>query len=418
MSMSMEGLLQVKQYETRQELDVDGNSFYILSFDQSSHIKVSPRAKEIIDKLDGTNSNEEIINDLNAKGISITDKEFDYFIKKFLVPKNMMTNSSNKSGEKKKSYLWLHLPIIESSKFRGLYSILKYLLYSRWVVIPLLIIVSICGVFSVMHLSKYPTDIFNNLNTILVIFLVYLSMFIHELGHATAAYKYDVNVGKIGIGIYLTYFVFFIDMTNTWRLDKNKRIINDVSGMYFQVLTTIPIFVCYMISHNISLLIGIVLILMTSAMNLIPFLRMDGYWLLSDYLNVQNIQVKAFKSIKEMTVELINAKRARKMDENYSISKSVYVYGIYSSVYVLTTCLIILSLLYSVMGLIQNHDLLINKFISLQQNIIHGNISNVLVDLNNLFILFIPVIFVVSLLASFLKRLYLTLKIKGGLKAQ
>ncbi|OMD38827.1 hypothetical protein [Paenibacillus odorifer] len=416
--MSMEGLLQVKQYETRQELDVDGNSFYILSFDQSSHIKVSPRAKEIIDKLDGTNSNEEIINDLNAKGISITDKEFDYFIKKFLVPKNMMTNSSNKSGEKKKSYLWLHLPIIESSKFRGLYSILKYLLYSRWVVIPLLIIVSICGVFSVMHLSKYPTDIFNNLNTILVIFLVYLSMFIHELGHATAAYKYDVNVGKIGIGIYLTYFVFFIDMTNTWRLDKNKRIINDVSGMYFQVLTTIPIFVCYMISHNISLLIGIVLILMTSAMNLIPFLRMDGYWLLSDYLNVQNIQVKAFKSIKEMTVELINAKRARKMDENYSISKSVYVYGIYSSVYVLTTCLIILSLLYSVMGLIQNHDLLINKFISLQQNIIHGNISNVLVDLNNLFILFIPVIFVVSLLASFLKRLYLTLKIKGGLKAQ
>lgn len=416
--MSMEGLLQVKQYETRQELDVDGNSFYILSFDQSSHIKVSPRAKEIIDKLDGTNSNEEIINDLNAKGISITDKEFDYFIKKFLVPKNMMTNSSNKSGEKKKSYLWLHLPIIESSKFRGLYSILKYLLYSRWVVIPLLIIVSICGVFSVMHLSKYPTDIFNNLNTILVIFLVYLSMFIHELGHATAAYKYDVNVGKIGIGIYLTYFVFFIDMTNTWRLDKNKRIINDVSGMYFQVLTTIPIFVCYMISHNISLLIGIVLILMTSAMNLIPFLRMDGYWLLSDYLNVQNIQVKAFKSIKKMTVELINAKRARKMDEHYSISKSVYVYGIYSSVYVLTTCLIILSLLYSVMGLIQNHDLLINKFISLQQNIIHGNISNVLVDLNNLFILFIPVIFVVSLLASFLKRLYLTLKIKGGLKAQ
>lgn len=99
----MEGLLQVKQYETRQELDVDGNSFYILSFDQSSHIKVSPRAKEIIDKLDGTNSNEEIINDLNAKGISITDKEFDYFIKKFLVPKNMMTNSSNKSGEKKKA---------------------------------------------------------------------------------------------------------------------------------------------------------------------------------------------------------------------------------------------------------------------------------------------------------------------------
>lgn len=410
-------VLKVKPYEVRKESDIDGENYYILSFDQSSHVKVSTRAMEIVNMLDGTKNNAEVVESLNRKGISITKNDFDYFIKKFLIPKGMLINSDSKSKvepKASKSKLWLHLPLIESSRLTGLYRPLKYLLYYKSIVFSCLSAVMICLLLSIYTIFTNDNNILSEMNSLLILILVYISMFIHELGHATSAYKYGVQVGKIGIGIYLAYFVFFIDMTNTWRLDRSKRIENDLSGMYFQLMTIVPIYIAYIGTGNISLLYAIVIIFFASAMNLIPFLRMDGYWLLSDYLNIQNVQVKAFYSIKQLHIAFKNKMK----NKEFEIKKSIYVYGIYSIVYVLTTSALIIFIAYSFIEIILNYEALNSKVLTAYNHIATGNVSSFLVDLNNLFILMIPIIFVISFIVSFFKGLYQRFKTIGGLKTK
>lgn len=409
----MDEILKVKPYEIRKENDIDGKNFYILSFDQSSHIKVSTRAMEIVRLLDGTKNNEEIIKELNDKGISITKSELEYFIKQFLIPKDILRNySSLETPKVSKSKLWLHLPLMESSKLKGLYRPLQYLLYNKWIVISCLLVVLLCFSSSIFKVLTYDSNVFSEINSLLILILVYNSMFVHELGHATAAYKYDVEVGKIGVGIYLAYFVFFIDMTNIWKLDRNKRIENDLSGMYFQLITIIPISIIYMITNNISLLYGVIIIFFISSMNLIPFLRMDGYWLLSDYLNIQNVQIKAFPSIKNFIIAIKNKRK----NKNLKIKRSIYVYGIYSIVYVLTTSAMIIFVTYSFIEIILNYESLITKLQLAYNHLTTGNLSLFLIDINNLIILMIPVIFISSIILSFFKGVYQRIKFKGGRK--
>lgn len=409
----MDEVLKVKPYEMREENDIDGENFYILSFNQSSHIKVSTRAMEIVRLLDGTKNNEEVIKSLNNKGISITKNEFEYFIKQFLIPKNILINYSPKEKfPASKGKLWLHLPLIESSGFKGLYKSLKYLLYNKLIVITCLSAVLLCLLLSLFTVLTYDKNILSEMNSLLILTLVYASMFVHELGHATAAYKYGIDVGKIGVGIYLAYFVFFIDMTNIWKLDRNKRIENDLSGVYFQLVFIIPLYIVYIITSNISLLYAVIIIFFTSAMNLIPFLKMDGYWLLSDYLNIQNVQIKAFHSIQQLFIAIKNKRR----NKDLKINKSIYVYGIYSIIYVLTTSALIIFLTYSFIEIILNYESLISKFQLAYSHLATANISSFLIDLNNLFILMIPIIFITSIVASFFKGVYQRIKFKGGNK--
>ena len=89
-------------------------------------------------------------------------------------------------------------------------------------------------------------------------------------------------------------------MTNTWRLDKNKRLVNDISGIYFQLITTIPIYLITILKPNVSLYLTILIIMISSLMNVIPVLKMDGYWLLTDFLNVHNVQIKTKQSINKL----------------------------------------------------------------------------------------------------------------------
>lgn len=399
----MENTLEIKKYEKRIEKDLNGDKFYVLSFSSGSHLKVSEKAMKIIELLNGRHKNSEIVDELNLQGTQITLKELEYFIFEFLLPKNVLVGKDTSNTEINSKKLWFHLPLIESNKFSFLYKFLKILLSKPLVIIMITLIV-ICVILSSIFLLNYEGSFINEVSSIQILLLVYFSMFIHEIGHATAAHKYGISVGKIGIGIYLIYFIFFIDMTNTWKLNKKERIVNDLSGVYFQTILIVFIFATYLVTHNISLLCAILIILCTSLMNFMPFLRMDGYWLLSDYLSMQNVQMKSISSIKAGFKEFKKIHIARKSNELYMVDKQVMFYSIYSLVYVTSTVIMLSFISISVMKIITNIDDVIIKCTSLYISLIQGNINSILLDLNNLFILILPLLFVFMLVFSTIKK--------------
>jgi len=168
-----------------------------------------------------------------------------------------------------------------------------------------------------------------NGNVLLVFLLYFFSVFFHELGHASACKYYNIAHGNIGIGLYLHYPVFYADVNNAWRLKKNQRALVGFGGIYFQLLFCIPLIIFSSFIGNqivYSVLCGI---LLNVAINLNPFFKFDGYWILSDLLGIPNLRKRSLGLLKDAYNTVVGQKTSNSfihaMSNPYQIIIVLYV---------------------------------------------------------------------------------------------
>lgn len=124
---------------------------------------------------------------------------------------------------------------------------------------------------------------------VLVFGLVVLSTFFHECGHATACRYGGGKPGAIGAGIYLIWPAFFTDVTDSYRLDRGGRIRTDLGGVYFNALFSLGTAAAYFVTHAEAVLVVIVLQHAQMLYQFLPFLRLDGYYLVADVTGVPDL---------------------------------------------------------------------------------------------------------------------------------
>jgi putative peptide zinc metalloprotease protein len=137
--------------------------------------------------------------------------------------------------------------------------------------------------------------------------LALCSCIVHELGHAAACARFGMKAGSIGFGFYLFMPVFYADVSSAWRLSSGKRIIINIAGMYFQLLISFILVIIYAITGNDWMLYASLINIISFLPNLNPFVRYDGYWILTDLLGINNIIQNAEKSF-ERTREWFRGK--------------------------------------------------------------------------------------------------------------
>jgi len=174
-----------------------------------------------------------------------------------------------------------------------------YFLFAKWVAIILIVIsFSFIGISLFLNFNLYQS--FNIAESVLfMILLMTISLVFHELGHATATSYFGVKYGGIGVGFYLLSPVFYADVTDVWRLPKIKRIVVNFAGVYFELLYCALVLLVGFIIHNNSIIIISITIFVRTLFNLNPFLRSDGYWILSDLMGMPNLMNHSSKRIKE-----------------------------------------------------------------------------------------------------------------------
>ena len=111
----------------------------------------------------------------------------------------------------------------------------------------------------------------------------------HELGHATACRKGGARPGVIGVGLYLWWLVMFNDLTDTYRLDRRSRLRADLGGVYFNALFIVAIYVAYLATGFEPLLVVILVANFDIAAQFWPFVRLDGYYVISDLAGVPDL---------------------------------------------------------------------------------------------------------------------------------
>lgn len=123
---------------------------------------------------------------------------------------------------------------------------------------------------------------------------------IHELGHAYTATRYGCRVPSMGVSFLVMFPVLYTDTTGAWRLtSRRKRLAIDCAGVTAELMVaSLSTLLWVMLPEGA--LRSVVFVLATSswimslAINLNPFMRFDGYYVLSDLLDVPNLQPRAF----------------------------------------------------------------------------------------------------------------------------
>lgn len=112
---------------------------------------------------------------------------------------------------------------------------------------------------------------------------------VHELGHA-AACRYGGGVpGRIGFGVYLLFPAFYTDVTDSYRLPRRARIRVDLGGLYFNVLCLLVLAGMYLATDNGLWLLAALIMQLEMVNQLVPAIRLDGYYLLSDLVGVPDL---------------------------------------------------------------------------------------------------------------------------------
>ena len=95
--------------------------------------------------------------------------------------------------------------------------------------------------------------------------------------------------GRIGVGIYLVWPSFFTDVTDSYRLGRAGRLRTDFGGVYFNVIFMLGLAGCYAGTSNEVLLLTIAITHVEMLEQLLPFVRFDGYFILSDLVGVPDL---------------------------------------------------------------------------------------------------------------------------------
>jgi putative peptide zinc metalloprotease protein len=111
----------------------------------------------------------------------------------------------------------------------------------------------------------------------------------HELGHATAARYGGAKPGVMGVGIYLMLPAFYTDVSDSYRLDRRGRLRTDLGGVYFNGIAILVAAGAFFLTQSPALLVFIALTEVEVLYQFLPFIRMDGYYVVSDLIGVPNL---------------------------------------------------------------------------------------------------------------------------------
>lgn len=201
------------------------------------------------------------------------------------------------------NYLFFRVPLVRPDPWLvKLYPKVAFLLSSRFLLLSALV-----GLVSLtLLLRQWQTFaggflwFFSAEGAVVFALTLAVVKILHEMGHALACRKYGVRVATMGVSFIVMWPVLYTDATDGWRLtSRRQRAIISAAGV-----TTELVIACYALAawlilpeglpRSVAFTAAVTTLVMSLIVNLNPMMRFDGYFFLSDILNMPNLQERSF----------------------------------------------------------------------------------------------------------------------------
>lgn len=200
-------------------------------------------------------------------------------------------------------YLFFRIPLVRPDRFLNATWPLVRPLFSRNFLLLLLGLFGL-GAFLVSRQWDAFLQTFLHFHSLegLILFGIALSLakVAHELGHAYAAKRYGLAVPTMGVAFLVMWPVLYTESSEAWKLAQRRpRLLIAAAGMATELALAVAATLLWSFLPDGPLRSAVFLLatstwLVTLLINLNPFMRFDGYYLLSDLLDVANLQERAF----------------------------------------------------------------------------------------------------------------------------
>ncbi|WP_217808721.1 HlyD family efflux transporter periplasmic adaptor subunit [Derxia lacustris] len=123
---------------------------------------------------------------------------------------------------------------------------------------------------------------------------------LHEFGHALTARRFGCRVPTMGVAFLVLVPVLYTDTSDAWKLPaRRQRLAIGAAGMAAEGVLAVAATLAWSFLPDGPLRAGMFLLATTTwiatlAINASPFMRFDGYFLLSDALGLPNLHDRAF----------------------------------------------------------------------------------------------------------------------------
>ncbi len=122
---------------------------------------------------------------------------------------------------------------------------------------------------------------------------------LHELGHAYTATRYGVRVAHMGVAFLVMWPMLYTDTSESWKLTNRRERFNiAAAGVSVELAIAGFATLGWSLANDGALRSTLFFLattswLITMAINASPFMRFDGYYLLSDALDIPNLHDRA-----------------------------------------------------------------------------------------------------------------------------
>jgi len=200
-------------------------------------------------------------------------------------------------------YLFVRLPLVRpDALLQATLPLVRPL--ARPLVLRLVLVLGLVGVVlalrqwdSFLHTAQDFLTLDGALALALTLTLVKVA---HELGHAYTAKAFGCRVPTMGVALLVLWPVLYTDVSDSWRLPgRRQRLLIGAAGVATELaLALIATFLWSFLpdgpARSGAFLVATTTWVSTLVINLSPFMRFDGYYLLSDGLGIANLQERSF----------------------------------------------------------------------------------------------------------------------------
>jgi putative peptide zinc metalloprotease protein len=176
------------------------------------------------------------------------------------------------------------------------------------------------------------------------LFLAWLTMLsivtAHEFAHGLACKKFGGQVHDIGFMLLYLQPAFYCNVSDAWLFpEKSRRLWVSFAGAYFELFLWAIATLLWRLTEP-GTIIHFQALVVTAAsgiatlFNLNPLIKLDGYYMLSDYVEIPNLRQRAFNHMGRQIRKFVGMADPETAPEATSREKRIYlVYGLLAWAY-------------------------------------------------------------------------------------
>ncbi len=127
--------------------------------------------------------------------------------------------------------------------------------------------------------------------------LLTIAAAIHEGGHFLVAAHFGIPCREVGLALFFLQPAAYTDMTDSWLAPRRARVWVAVGGLLFQSTTVLAAYAVWRGFGGDLWLWFCVFSVVYMLLNLLPFVRLDGYWILSHAIEEPNLRPRAIRQL-------------------------------------------------------------------------------------------------------------------------